>query len=294
MKEFSIEEKATRYDQAIKVAKSKIKNDKDHVLYEDDVIEMFPELKESEEERIRKEIIIYLYNELNNITQLTPRTNEFERWIAWLEKQGEKEKFIKKELGCIRGYREEAIRRLHELENQGEQKQEWSEEDETNIGRAIDIIKDAKEGLLSYKTDDGIYECEQAIKVLDKLLKNGYSVLWKETDYDNIEKLIKILPQCIFRHPHILERDECLKLVSWLKSLKPKKENELEIARGEGYKQGKKDGLKEAWETAEEIQWKPSDEQIMALRWVLNHIPYDSHKEEISGLLEQLKKLKEE
>jgi len=92
MKEFSIEEKATRYDQAIKVAKSKIKNDKNHVLYEDDVIEMFPELKESEEERIRKEIIIYLYNELNNITQLTPRTNEFERWIAWLEKQGEQPK----------------------------------------------------------------------------------------------------------------------------------------------------------------------------------------------------------
>ena len=40
--------------------------------------------------------------------------------------------------------------------------------------------------------------------------------------------------------------------------------------------------------------WKPSDEQIMALRFVLNHIPYDSHKEEISGLLEQLKKLREE
>lgn len=40
--------------------------------------------------------------------------------------------------------------------------------------------------------------------------------------------------------------------------------------------------------------WKPTKEQIMALRWVLNHIPYDSHKEEISGLLEQLKKLREE
>lgn len=40
--------------------------------------------------------------------------------------------------------------------------------------------------------------------------------------------------------------------------------------------------------------WKPSDEQIIALRWILNHIPYDSHKEEISGLLEQLKKLREE
>jgi len=37
--------------------------------------------------------------------------------------------------------------------------------------------------------------------------------------------------------------------------------------------------------------WKPSDKQILALRWVLNHIPYDSHKEEISGLLDQIKDL---
>ena len=48
------------------------------------------------------------------------------------------------------------------------------------------------------------------------------------------------------------------------------------------------------WLKSLESKWKPSDEQIMALRWVLNHIPYDSHKEEISGLLEQLKKLREE
>ena len=37
--------------------------------------------------------------------------------------------------------------------------------------------------------------------------------------------------------------------------------------------------------------WKPSKEQIIALRWVLNNISYNKHKEEISGLLEQIKKL---
>ena len=36
------EEKAKRYDEIIEKAKSKIKNDKDHVLYEDDIIEMIP------------------------------------------------------------------------------------------------------------------------------------------------------------------------------------------------------------------------------------------------------------
>ena len=82
MKKLSIEEKAKRYDEAIKKAKSKIKNDKDHVLYEDDVIEMFPELKESEDERIRKRIINALHGDVLDM-------EETAKAIAWLEKQGE-------------------------------------------------------------------------------------------------------------------------------------------------------------------------------------------------------------
>ena len=35
--------------------------------------------------------------------------------------------------------------------------------------------------------------------------------------------------------------------------------------------------------------WKPSEEQIIALRWILNNIPYCTHKEVISGLLDQIK-----
>ena len=41
-------------------------------------------------------------------------------------------------------------------------------------------------------------------------------------------------------------------------------------------------------------QWKPSDEQIMALKWALNRVPYYSYTEELYGLLEQLKKLRGE
>ena len=37
--------------------------------------------------------------------------------------------------------------------------------------------------------------------------------------------------------------------------------------------------------------WKPSKEQIIALRWVLNNILYNKHKEEISKLLDQIKDL---
>lgn len=99
MKELTIEQKAQRYDEAIKRAKSKIKNDKDHVLYKDDVIEIFPELSESEEskdERIRKGII-------RNLEFLMDRAegfvkNELKERIAWLEKQGEqKQELLTKE-----------------------------------------------------------------------------------------------------------------------------------------------------------------------------------------------------
>ena len=91
--------------------------------------------------------------------------------------------------------------------------------------------------------------------------------------------------------------------VTWLKSLKervqpqPKKEwseedkNMLQSILDE-YKSmptEKRNWLKSL---KDRYTWEPSDKQIMALRWVLNHIPYDSHKEEISGLLEQLKKLR--
>lgn len=86
MKELSLEDKAQRYDEAIKVAKSKIKNDKNHVLYEDDIIEIFPELKESKDEKIRKEIINYFECQSRDEPE---RKGIHNRWIDWVEKQGE-------------------------------------------------------------------------------------------------------------------------------------------------------------------------------------------------------------
>jgi len=37
--------------------------------------------------------------------------------------------------------------------------------------------------------------------------------------------------------------------------------------------------------------WKPSDEQIAALKWAINSVPYVYYTEELEGLLDQLKKL---
>lgn len=80
------EEKAKAYDEAIKVARSKIKNDKNHVLYEEDIIDIFHELKENEDERIRKALITYFKMfPYGSIGDAGTNVNEA---IDWLEKQG--------------------------------------------------------------------------------------------------------------------------------------------------------------------------------------------------------------
>lgn len=80
MKELSIEQKAKRYDEALKVA-SKYKDI--HIMFSSIQNEMFPELKESEDERIRKMII----KTLNRDKILTE--DEAYDCFTWLKKQGE-------------------------------------------------------------------------------------------------------------------------------------------------------------------------------------------------------------
>lgn len=97
------------------------------------------------------------------------------------------------------------------------------------------------------------------VKEVKKIEQNP---AWSEEDSFRTETLISVIKSGGSIRPEL--RNE---FVNWLKSLKDR--------------------------VQPQNRWKPSEEQMMALRWVLNHIPYDSHKEEISGLLEQLKKLKE-
>jgi hypothetical protein len=83
------EEKAKAYDKAIERAKS---------LIGDTIIEesgqhiaevIFPELKESEDERIRKSLISYLHG-LGEFDY--PDKKTYNNWLVWLEKQGEHNK----------------------------------------------------------------------------------------------------------------------------------------------------------------------------------------------------------
>lgn len=117
MEELSIEGKATRYDKAIESLRAAFYDDNNRMCeeYRDAckrIIEpIFPELKEREDERIKKMII----NTLNRDKILTE--DEAYDCITWFEKQGQS--FTKKDVDDA--YLKGICDAKHELEKQGEQ-----------------------------------------------------------------------------------------------------------------------------------------------------------------------------
>ena len=93
MKELSIEQKAKRYDEAIEIAR-KIKNGEPINASNGTVIPdvIFPELKEDEDEKIRKWLIGY-FNQyiVDDMLQVFSNDLHVKDIIFWLEKQGKKE-----------------------------------------------------------------------------------------------------------------------------------------------------------------------------------------------------------
>ena len=111
MKNLSIEEKAKRYDEAIEKAEKwhNAPNVDKIPTFGNRIIEdIFPELYESEDERIKNEIIDYISTADDKV--LIP----YESWIAWLEKQGEQKSM-----------------KVYRVENEAEQKGLWRKFDGT-------------------------------------------------------------------------------------------------------------------------------------------------------------------
>ena len=85
MKELSIEEKVKAYDELLIKAKQ-IHNKENDVLILHTIEDLFPELKESEDERIRKRIIALVNAHGQGMYK--------DEVLAWLEKQGEQKPTI--------------------------------------------------------------------------------------------------------------------------------------------------------------------------------------------------------
>ncbi|MBR6908032.1 hypothetical protein IKN40_06160 [bacterium] len=89
MKELSIVEKARAYDEAKLRIRAAYNSNKCTIGF---MNEIFPEIKESEDEKIRKELITHCKN-IRCVTE--EGAEEIVKWIVWLEKIGEHLKFCK-------------------------------------------------------------------------------------------------------------------------------------------------------------------------------------------------------
>ena len=86
MKELTIEEKAKAYDEALeRASKLRFQNPFDTVSQM--MEHVFPELKESDDEIIRKELLSFCQNRADNYPN-DPKYANIGNWIAWLAKQG--------------------------------------------------------------------------------------------------------------------------------------------------------------------------------------------------------------
>lgn len=92
MKEFSIEEKAKRYELALERCR-KLYNEAKANEYNSDIEDyetIFPELAENEDEKIRKEII----NCVKNYGPAIANPKLYKDMLSWLEKQGAQKPII--------------------------------------------------------------------------------------------------------------------------------------------------------------------------------------------------------
>ena len=194
MKELSIEEKAKRYDEAIEVAR-KIKNGEPINVPDGTLIPVaiFPELAESEDERIRKWLINYFREVCDNVAE-----KEKNAVLAWLEKQGQT--FTKKDVDDA--YLKGVCDTKQELEKQGGQKP-WSEEDENRVNRLIAYFED-KESFTA--EDDIVYAnwlksirpnhwkpSDEQMKILNEVLNfaaNHENSHWNDYIFGTLHNLI--------------------------------------------------------------------------------------------------------
>lgn len=251
------------YEKAYKEAVSKIKSiiaDKKkqgltNCLFEGDLNEIFPELKENDE-MIRKELIRYLPY-CDDISKDTK-----ERWIAWLEKQGEQKHVLPgfEEQEGVAGKDYIPVEWVETIENYGkwkivktdEQKPAWSEEDEKYINDILSILLGGR----GYRSNGQIEEWLKSIKNRVGCEVNCTTIKqWSESDENRFNNLCEIINENEF-WGHASKEG----FINWLKSLKP------------------------------QPHWKPTQAQMNALKIVKNGFPADD-LDAIESLCNDLKKL---
>mgnify|MGYP003290982321 CR=1 FL=1 len=95
MEELSIEEKANRYNEALEIAKKNYITAQDLCegstigveCFKNTLENIFPELKENEDEKIKKELTEFLKSAAGGFLDTAIQCKTFGKWAAWIEKQ---------------------------------------------------------------------------------------------------------------------------------------------------------------------------------------------------------------
>ena len=221
------EEKAKAYDEAIKIAKSKIKNNKDHVLYEDDIIEIFPELKESEDEKVRKTLIHIVKCACDKYgVKYQGKEISEDKLLAWLEKQGEQKPAGKVEPKFRIKYAGSEYNVLEVKDIAGVTY--YGIEDEPNHIDYVQAENCEKVGGYSIKEKGSPYPTKPAKFSEQK-------TAWSEEDDDNImmieDRLSDYLDyisedSTLTKHQKNSLKEKVIGYVNWLKSLKERMKGE--------------------------------------------------------------------
>ena len=239
------EEKARAYDEALERARkihSEIVNN-ELLGFPRQIEDIFPQLRESEDERIRKELINFLRSPFikENLTD-----KKVAPWIAYLEKQKEQkpveklaeEDYVKKFKALCDSYEIKLPNReydiyglckdLHKLFGDI-QKSAWSEEE---YGKLFDI-EHYLDGTLQLSPDRKI-ACIDFLKSLRPQPKQE----WSEEDEKMIKFTLQLLDYHKFTDPNAISCKE------WLKSLRNRQKSS--------------------------DNWKPSEEQMKMLAMFTN------------------------
>ena len=247
------------YEDALEKAKTihsllKCSDDSKNYSYAETIEDIFPELRESDDEKIRKEIIDF-------VKRIDFTKEKSEKWISWLEKQGENAPYSGTSFDynghtygmCAREGGVDILcdsQLIRHIEKQGEQKpieqdtetrdlwvyiREWNDKfgrlpkDDDELAACIDYVMKrqkptdnyCQENCKGYRDTGGKCfadgECEAKKKVEQKSA-------WSEEDEDAVDIAIRIIQNGGDDCAGILDSNKALK---WLKSLKDRVQPQL-------------------------------------------------------------------
>ena len=184
------EQKAKAYDEALKRIKECVPDENGFItIYPQ---EIFPELKESGDEKIRKEILEYFCQFENGEL----RGVDISSWIAWLERQKPVEEINGDDYGI------------------------------DGLYAAMDILNKTLGQVEGYQSDDGILAHKAAMTAVKKLYKQRPAE-WSEEDEKILNEIISDFVGFRTYGTSSLEGHftEC---IAWLKSLKDRVQSKQE------------------------------------------------------------------